>query len=139
MTHDASAFPTLAGHQYMNLITFRKTGVPVATPVWFAEYRGHLYVVSQSTTGKVKRIRNNARVQVEPSDAQGTSLGPAVPAYAELLPRDADAVANVALQRKYGILYGLFAALWYCQGNMANIIYLAIRPANYVPATGTDE
>jgi uncharacterized protein len=51
--------------KYLNLETFRKTGVGVHTPVWFAQ--GVLpamtvfYVYSEAGAGKVKRIRNNPK------------------------------------------------------------------------------
>jgi PPOX class probable F420-dependent enzyme len=58
------AFDALANQQFMNLITQRKSGADVATPVWFAQDDNRLYVMTDRTAGKVKRIRNNPRVQV---------------------------------------------------------------------------
>ncbi|MFM7677639.1 MAG: PPOX class F420-dependent oxidoreductase, partial [Roseiflexaceae bacterium] len=70
------AFDALANQEFMNLITQRKSGADVATPVWFAQDGDRLYVMTGRTAGKVKRIRNNPRVQVAPSDRAGTPLGP---------------------------------------------------------------
>jgi Pyridoxamine 5'-phosphate oxidase. len=76
----AALFAPLAGHQYMNLTTFRKNGQPVPTPVWFAQEGDRIYVVTQAASGKVKRIRANPRVQLTPSDARGKPLGATIEA-----------------------------------------------------------
>ena len=75
----ADLFAPLRGHKYMSLTTFRRGAVPVATPVWFAEQDGKLYVTTSSTSGKVKRIRRDPIVTVAPCKANGTLLGPAMP------------------------------------------------------------
>jgi hypothetical protein len=49
-----------AHQKYFNLETYRNTGRPVATPVWFAEDHGTFYIYSLAHAGKVKRIRHNA-------------------------------------------------------------------------------
>ena len=59
-------FSSLSGAQYMSLRTFRKSGVAVTTPVWFAETGGKLYFLTANDAGKVKRIRNNQQVTVAP-------------------------------------------------------------------------
>src|SRR5256885_1587767 len=60
-----------ANQNYLSLESYRKTGNPVATPMWFTERNGTLYVYSLANAGKVKRIRNNAKVRVVPSDMRG--------------------------------------------------------------------
>src|SRR4051812_9023789 len=84
----ANAFASLHGQKYMNLITYRKSGEAVTTPVWFVERNGRLYVMTQANAGKVKRIRRNGRVQVAPATMRGQALGPAVDALARELPPD---------------------------------------------------
>ncbi|HXN21167.1 MAG TPA: PPOX class F420-dependent oxidoreductase [Candidatus Dormibacteraeota bacterium] len=72
-----------AGHKYLNLETFRKNGRGVRTPVWFAASgpispehpETFLYVYTTADSGKVKRIRNNPRVRIAPSDARGNVRG----------------------------------------------------------------
>ena len=77
-------FSALHRQQFANLFTFRKSGDAVKTPVWFAEHDGKLYVMTVEDSGKVKRIRNNDRVQIGPSDQRGNPLGPTVEARARL-------------------------------------------------------
>ena len=109
------AFANLQGHQFMKLTTFRKTGVAVPTPVWFAQEGDRLYVTTQPDAGKIKRIRHTARVLVEPCTVRGDSLGPSVEARARELDAREGEQANRALTRKYGIqkrlfdLFGMFS------------------------------
>jgi hypothetical protein len=43
--------PPIQGQKYISLTTFRKNGVGVATPVWFGEADGKLYVMTRSDMG----------------------------------------------------------------------------------------
>ncbi|MFT7687024.1 MAG: PPOX class probable F420-dependent enzyme [Candidatus Azotimanducaceae bacterium] len=60
-----------AKEPYVNLITYRKNGAEVRTPVWIAEYNSHYYVFSESKAGKVKRIRNNGEIKIAACDVRG--------------------------------------------------------------------
>lgn len=101
-------FSILHRQQYMNLFTFRKSGEAVKTPVWFAERNGKLYVMTVNNSGKVKRVRNNGRVVIGPSDRMGRPLGPTVEARARLLAPGEEQVAKEALDDKYGLLKAVF-------------------------------
>jgi PPOX class probable F420-dependent enzyme len=91
----------ISGQKYISLTTFRKTGVGVATPVWFGEDNGKLYVMTRSDMGKTKRIRNNPQVQVAPSTIRGKVTGPEHPATARILPPEDHAHARQTINRKY--------------------------------------
>ena len=76
------AIAQFAGVKYLNLETFRKTGVGVRTPVWFAQDVLHsvptitvFYIYSEADAGKVKRIRNNPKVRVAPCTMRGDVRG----------------------------------------------------------------
>jgi uncharacterized protein len=56
----------IRGRKYISLATFRKTGTPVYTPVWFGEKDDKLYVMTRSDSGKYKRLENNPGVRVAP-------------------------------------------------------------------------
>ena len=70
--------------KYLNLETYRKNGAPVLTPMWFAEQDGQFYVYSVAEVGKVKRIRNNARVRVAPCGVRGNIEGEWVAGIAKI-------------------------------------------------------
>jgi PPOX class probable F420-dependent enzyme len=98
----ASSIPdVIQDKKYISLTTFRKTRVGVATPVWFGEQDGKLYVMTRSDMGKTKRIRNNPQVRVAPCTIRGTVTGPEFPATARILPREEHARARATLNRKY--------------------------------------
>ncbi|MGA2347965.1 MAG: PPOX class F420-dependent oxidoreductase [Candidatus Sulfotelmatobacter sp.] len=98
----ASPVPApIQGQKYISLTTFRKNGAGVATPVWFGEQDGKLYVMTLSKMGKTKRIRNNPQVRVAPCTMRGKVTGPDVAATARLLPKEDFARARRTITRKY--------------------------------------
>ena len=103
-------FSNLAKYQFINLTTFRKTGVAVSTPVWFAQDGNRLVMTTDASAGKVKRIRNNPRVELAPSDMRGKALGDAkaVQAQARILQGDEASTAEKLLKKKYGLQWSLF-------------------------------
>ena len=88
--------------RYLNLETYRRTGQPVATPVWFVIDRGIIYVYTLATAGKVKRIRNNPRVRIAPCNARGALRGAWVDATARIVDEREAATAHALLVAKYG-------------------------------------
>jgi PPOX class probable F420-dependent enzyme len=94
---------TLRETEYISLLTYRKNGDGVPTPVWVARVEEALYVFSQTDTGKVKRIRNFPQVKVAECTAGGKLKGAWYDAVAELVDDEAEkAVAYRALIDKYG-------------------------------------
>ena len=79
---------SLPRSEYVSLTTFRRTGVPVATPVWAAPDGDALVVWTRADSGKVKRLRHTARVTVAPCDVRGRVRGPAVEGVADFVPDD---------------------------------------------------
>jgi uncharacterized protein len=100
-----------AGQQFLNLETFRKSGVGVPTPVWFTEQDGVLYVSTIDNSGKVKRIRNNGRVRIAPCDARGGLKGEWVEAQAKMVEGQTATMANALLDKKYGFQKKMFDSM----------------------------
>ena len=98
----SATFSILEGQTFLSLTTFRKNGNPVATPVWFAQDGDKLYVMTGAHTGKVRRIRHNAQVEVAPCTLKGDLLGSSLEAMAVILPDAQKIRANRALNQKYG-------------------------------------
>jgi uncharacterized protein len=98
----ASTVPApIHGQKYISLTTFRKSGVGVPTPVWFGEEDGKLYVMTISSMGKVKRIRNNPQVKVAPCTIRGKVTGPEFAAKARILPPEDNKRVRTTINRKY--------------------------------------
>jgi PPOX class probable F420-dependent enzyme len=102
-------FAAFAGHKYLNLETFKKSGEGVKTPVWFAadpsasldSNGAKLYVYTIGVSGKVKRIRNNPRVKIAPCDMRGRVLGEWVEARVAILTGEEAARGMRLLNKKY--------------------------------------
>jgi PPOX class probable F420-dependent enzyme len=90
------------------LSTFRRNGVAVSTPVWAAAEGGRLYVRSERTAGKLKRLRNDARVLVAPCTVRGKPLGAPFEASARVLAPQEEPLAEQSLARRYGFGRELF-------------------------------
>ena len=53
------SFEELSNATYISLETFRKDGSGVKTPVWVAGHQGHLVIITNGTSIKVKRLATN--------------------------------------------------------------------------------
>jgi PPOX class probable F420-dependent enzyme len=102
-------FAAFAGHKYLNLETFKKSGDSVKTPMWFAaepsarleSSDAKLYVYTIGVSGKVKRIRNNPRVRIAPCNMRGDVRGDWVDARAEIVTGPEAAYGTKLLNKKY--------------------------------------
>ncbi len=108
---------SIADEKYVLITTFRKNGDAVASPVWIAPLvDGAAGFTTENNSGKVKRIRNNPKVTLQPCSMKGTpTVGAAVvEATAEvLLGLDAQPIRE-AIHRKYSVMSKFFkvAELW---------------------------
>ena len=108
---DAIAIAQFARARYLNLETFRKTGVGVRTPVWFVQNVLHsvatttvFYIYSEADAGKVKRIRNNTKVRLAPCTMRGDVRGDWIDGRARICEDDEAAHGQRLLTRKYRLL-----------------------------------
>ncbi|MFJ1763991.1 PPOX class F420-dependent oxidoreductase [Amycolatopsis sp. NPDC088138] len=101
----ASETDRLAAERYVVLTTFRKDGRAVPTPIWVAGDGGELVFNSVRDVGKVKRIRNSGRVEVQACDLRGKKThGAVVSGQARLLDLEETKRAQQVIGRKYGVL-----------------------------------
>jgi PPOX class probable F420-dependent enzyme len=119
-------FQSLSGHKYCLLTTFRKSGDPVPTPVWFGLAEGRVYVSSEAAVGKVKRIRNNPRVRVAPATFRGRPLGPPIEGRARILAASESEPAERAIAANYGLFRKLYEGI----GHRLPIdnVYIEVEP-----------
>jgi PPOX class probable F420-dependent enzyme len=91
--------------KYLNLETFRKSGVGVKTPVWFVQEDDIFYVTTFPGSGKVKRIRRDGRVNIAPCRADGGLKGVWVPAFAIIVHDKVESQeVGRMMDKKYGLL-----------------------------------
>lgn len=89
---------------YVLLTTFRKDGTPVGTAVWAALDSGRLYIWTVTDSWKVKRLRRNPQVTLQPCDARGKPHGDIVNGKGIVLDAEGTDRARGYIKRKYGIL-----------------------------------
>ena len=120
---------TLDKANYLSFATYRKSGVEVATPVWFAQEEDAFYIFSAQDAGKVKRLRNSGRSRIAACTVTGKVTGNWVNTEAELLEDDAGArQALGALRRKYGWQMLLTDFLSTLSGKMKRRAYIRVTP-----------
>ena len=61
-----------ANDEYINLITYRKDGTQVPTPVWLASLDNSLVVTTSLNAGKVKRVRANGKATIYKTNQSGS-------------------------------------------------------------------
>jgi PPOX class probable F420-dependent enzyme len=123
----ARGLDSLRGHKYALLTTYRKSGDAVPTPVWFGVGEdGNVYVRSESDVGKVKRIRNNGRARIAPSDFRGKPKGPPIEGRARILPPDDEDRAERAIAANYGRFRRMYEKAGERIG--AETVYIEIAP-----------
>ena len=83
----------------------------VATPVWFVEREGLIYVWTMASSGKVKRLRKNPEVMLAPCKVGGDPIGPYLQGLATLSEDDSSEGLNRAFRTKYGLVFSLDKAL----------------------------
>ena len=93
--------------KYVLLTTFRKNGDAVGTPVWIVALPdGTGGFTTEATSGKVKRIRNNPNVTLQPCSVRGSVVvgSAVVSATAEVLVGAGALPVRDAIRRKYRVV-----------------------------------
>ncbi|MGH7440074.1 MAG: PPOX class F420-dependent oxidoreductase [Polyangiaceae bacterium] len=62
--------------RYISLLSYKRDGGAVQTPVWVAGLEGKLVIFSNRDSFKVKRVGRNPKVRVARCDVRGKVLGP---------------------------------------------------------------
>jgi hypothetical protein len=107
--------------KYINLETYRKSGLAVSTPVWFMAEGDRIIVVTRSETGKVKRLRNNDKVRIMPSGMRGEPQGEWAEGKARFLDKDELEKALKARSKKYGFQAKLAGFVSRTRGDLVGI------------------
>jgi uncharacterized protein len=113
-------------HKRALLVTYRRDGTPVPTPVWAAEANGRLYVRSERASGKAKRLRRDPRMLVAPCTVRGKPLGAPFEATARMLSHGEEPHAERVLADRYGLGRALFE--WTMDRLRVDMGYLEITP-----------
>ena len=87
--------------KYLSIMSYRRDGTGVATPVWFVTEDDRLLVMTTARSGKVKRIRRNPGIGIAACSARGRLRSEPLPARAEVLPPSEVERVERLMSRKY--------------------------------------
>jgi PPOX class probable F420-dependent enzyme len=122
----ATDLSALEGHKYALLVTFKRDGTPVPTPVWFGLADNKMYVRTESDTVKVKRIRNDPHVRVGPCNDRGKPKGPLTEGRARVVAPEEEEQAEAALAANYGKGREVFERMGDRMG--VHAVYIEVTP-----------
>jgi uncharacterized protein len=108
MTPTGSGFTGFEKTRQIVLVTFRRSGEAMPSPIYHGVADGKLYVRTDASSGKVKRLRNNPRVMVVPCSLRGKPKGHTVAGLARLLSEDEYARADRAIAASWSIPVKMF-------------------------------
>jgi len=108
---------SLRGHKYCLLVSFRRSGEPVPTPLWFGLDSGHAYFNTRERNAKVKRIRRDPHVRVGPCSLRGKPLGPLAECSARVVPPAEEEAAEAAVRSNYGLVRRAYYATFGGRGD----------------------
>jgi len=105
-------FARFAEQKTIALTTYRRDGTPVVTPVHIAVDGPVAYIRTFDPSGKLKRMRRTAGVEIAPSTIRGSVTGESMHATARVLSgREAETAAK-AMAAKYPFAHGKLIP-WY--------------------------
>lgn len=108
------AFLALGSERFVSLTTFRRSGAAVSTPVWVARDGDALVVTTPEHSGKVKRLRHTARVELRPCSRTGRvddAVAPVVASASILRDEASRRRLTDLIRRKYGLEYRIVMAI----------------------------
>jgi uncharacterized protein len=129
----STAFQDLGNEQFVSLTTYRRSGVGVPTPVWIGRDGDALIVTTPAGSGKVKRLRDDPRVEMRACSRRGRVHEVSVPvaAVAEVITDEArgDRLTGI-LRAKYGLQFRLVVLVErLLRSGEAGRVLLRITPA----------
>jgi PPOX class probable F420-dependent enzyme len=122
-----ASFESLRGHNYAVMVTFRRNGEAVPSPVWFGlDDEGRAFARTMHDAGKVKRIRNDPRALIAPSTFRGKPKGAVLAGTARVLPKEEWPHAEAALAAAYGASRKIYEGVFGGPEDMGT--YIEISP-----------
>ena len=118
--------------KYVSLVTFRSTGERVPTAVWFAKFSDltNTYcVITETNAGKVRRIHQNPKIEIQVCDIKGKVNANATiySGVARLVTGSEAIEVRRAIAKRYGITYKIFS--------IYNLIGSLLKRRNGLPET----
>ena len=128
------SFDELRGAKNTLLVTHKRSGEPVPTPVWAGLGEdGKLYVRTERDAAKVKRIGNDPHVKVAPCGSRGQPHGQLIEGRARIVSPDEEEHAEHVIAAHFGLGRRIYEST---MGAAAGpMVYIEVSPAGQeVPA-----
>jgi PPOX class probable F420-dependent enzyme len=113
--------------KYINIQSYKKTGQPISTPVWFIIKDNKIFFRTSHNSGKIKRIRNNNNVKFALCDIRGKIKGEWYEGIAKI-ENDSDNSILFRINKKYGLSSRLMKIFYKIK--KIDIVILSIEPKN---------
>jgi uncharacterized protein len=108
MTPAKTSFTGFDKPRQIVLVTFKRSGEAMPSPIYHGVADGKIYVRTDATSGKVKRLRNDPRVMVVPCSLRGKPKGQPVSGVARLLPEHEHPHADGVIAANWSPLIKIF-------------------------------
>ena len=120
--------PPFTDSERIQLVTRRRNGAEVATPVWFVLWQDMACLRTATRFGKVRRLHDDPAVRYAPCDWDGNVSGPWLEGRAELIAATDEraAVIDRLLDEKYGERRAQMSRLMQTEG--MEPVFIAITP-----------
>lgn len=127
MNKNYNSLETFEKAKYINIQTYKKTGQPISTPVWFIIKDNKIFFRTSHNSGKIKRIRNNNIVKFALCDIRGKIKGEWYEGIAKI-ENDSDNSILFQINKKYGLSSRLMKIFYKIK--KIDIVILSIEPKN---------
>ena len=102
---------SLETDKYICILTYKKNGDGVSTPVWFIRKDNKIYIRTSNQSGKVKRIKNNNNVSYALCNISGRIKGEWHSGVAKIEP-DVNKMIFSKITEKYGLIAQIINILY---------------------------
>jgi PPOX class probable F420-dependent enzyme len=119
-------FSSLDGEDHVLLVTYRRDGTPIPSPVWFARDADQLYVWTEVNAFKAKRLRRDPRALLAPCSPLGVPRGNPIAAKGRVLTDESERRRAAAVIRsQWGLGRRIFELM---SRPLTDVHYLAFVP-----------
>ena len=87
----------------VDLVTYRKNGTGVTTPVLATPRNGKILVRTHATAGKLKRLRWSAEVELIPVEGRRRRVEGSLHGTAKILPASENAACVALVHKRHGL------------------------------------
>ena len=116
---------TIGEAQYISLMTYRKDGTGVPTPVWVAHRGNFLFVWTQADSGKAERMMRDPVVQIAVCTVSGKLKSGYIPATARIIDGGGEAMVRELMLAKYG--WKLKFLIWQQKVRKKSIAHVGVQ------------